>query len=163
MAKNQENVSPKGLRRRDWTDKNDKTIDIKLDYQRLQGKSYNIDFTQIKTEKVSDEEIKDVLSSEQQITKQLQEKAKKESIKEEKTGYKEDNVVGASIEQLLDYEAKKLSDTQSYAGCIVFNVKDRLQEMIKMKGKDYAMNYMNEHWPKIDLSKVLQGGISNEK
>ena len=29
MAKNQENVSPKGLRRRDWTDKNDKTIDIK--------------------------------------------------------------------------------------------------------------------------------------
>ena len=34
---------------------NDKIIDINLDYQRLQGKSYNIDFTQIKTEKTLDE------------------------------------------------------------------------------------------------------------
>ena len=82
-------------------------------------------------------------------------KAKKESIIEEKTSYKEDNVVSSTIEQLLDYEAKKLSDSQSYSGCLIFNVKDRLQEMIKMKGKDYAIDYMNEHWPKIDLSKVL--------
>ena len=92
-------------------------------------------------------------------TKKLQEKAKKEakkeSIIEEKTSYKEDNVVSSTIEQLLDYEAKKLSDSQSYSGCLVFNVKDRLQEMIEMKGKDYTINYMNEHWPKIDLSKVL--------
>ena len=36
---------------------NDKIIDINLDYQRLQGKSYNIDFTQIKT---SDEKIKNL-------------------------------------------------------------------------------------------------------
>ena len=88
-------------------------------------------------------------------SKKLQEKAKKESIIEEKTSYKEDNVVGSTIEQLLDYEAKKLSDSQSYSGCILFNVKDRLQEMKDMKGEDYAINYMNEHWPKIDLCKVL--------
>ena len=92
-------------------------------------------------------------------SKKLQEKAKKDAIIEEKTSYKEDNVVSSTIEQLLDYEAKKLSDSQSYSVYIVFNVKDRLQEMIDMKGEDYAMNYMNEHWPKIDLSKVLQGEI----
>ena len=93
-------------------------------------------------------------------SKKLQEKAKKESKKEsiieEKTSYKEDNVVSSTIEQLLDYEAKKLSDSQSYSGCLVFNVKDRLQEMINMKGEDYTMNYMKTHWPKIDLSKVFK-------
>ena len=135
---------------------NDKTIDINLDYQRLQGKSYNIDFTQTKTDKVSDKEVKDVLPSEKQTTKKLQEKAVKESIIEEKTSYKEDNVVSSTIEQLLDYAAKPLSDSQSYSGCLVFNVKDRLQEMIKMKGKDYAINYMKTHWSKIDLNKVLK-------
>ena len=88
-------------------------------------------------------------------SKKLQEKAKKDAIKEEKTSYKEDNVVSSTIEQLLDYEAEKLSDSQSYSGCIIFNVKDRLQEMINMKGEDYAMNYMNEHWGNIDLAKVL--------
>ena len=93
-------------------------------------------------------------------SKKLQEKAKKEAIIEEKTSYKEDNVVGSTIEQLFDYEAKKLSDSQSYSGCIIFNVKDRLQEMIETKGKDYAINYMNEHWPKIDLSKVLPEGVN---
>ena len=30
-----------------------------------------------------------------------------------------------------------------------------MEEMINTKGKDYAMNYMKTHWPKIDLSKVL--------
>ena len=125
---------------------NDKTIDINLDYQRLQCKSYNIDFTQIKAEKVSDEEIKDDLQSEKQITKQLQ----------EKTSYKEENnTAGSTIEQLLDYEAKKLSDKQIYIGCYVSNVRDYLQDMIEMKEKDYATNYMKTHWPKIDLSKVL--------
>ena len=74
---------------------------------------------------------------------------------EEKTSYKEDNVVSSTIEQLLDYEAKKLSDSQSYSGCLIFNVKDRLQEMINMKGEDYAIDYMKTHWPKIDLNKVL--------
>ena len=90
-------------------------------------------------------------------SKKLQEKAKKDAIKEEKTSYKEDNVVSSTIEQLLDYEAKKLSDSQSYSGCLIFNVKDRLQEMINMKGEDYAIDYMKTHWPKIDLSKVLKG------
>ena len=89
-------------------------------------------------------------------SKKLQEKAKKESIIEEKTSYKEDNVVSSTIEQLLDYATKPLSDSQSYSGCLVFNVKDRLQEMIKMKGKDYAINYMKTHWSKIDLNKVLK-------
>ena len=86
----------------------------------------------------------------------LAEKAKKESIIEEKTSCKEENNTAAStVEQRLDYAAKPLSDSQAYIGCIVFNVKDCLQEMIKMKGEDYAMNYMKTHWPKIDLSKVL--------
>lgn len=49
---------------------NDKTIDINLDFQRVQGKSYNIDFTQTKAEKVSEE----------QITKQLQKEVVKEAI-----------------------------------------------------------------------------------
>ena len=94
-------------------------------------------------------------------SKKLQEKAKKDAIKEDQKEIYEGNgenkakVVSSTIEQLLDYEAKKLSDSQSYSGCLVFNVKDRLQEMIEMKGKDYTINYMNEHWPKIDLSKVL--------
>ena len=59
------------------------------------------------------------------------------------------------IEQELDCVAKPLSDSQAYVGCIVFNVKDRLQEMINTKGEDYAMNYMAKHWAKIDLCKVL--------
>ena len=97
-------------------------------------------------------------------SKKLQEKAKKEakkeSIIEEKTSYKEDNVVSSTIEQLLDYEAKHLSDRQIYVGCYVSDVKDRLQEMIETKGKDYAINYMNEHWSNIDLSKVLPEGVN---
>ena len=88
-------------------------------------------------------------------SKQLQEKAKKDAIKEEKTSYKEDNVVSSTIEQLLDYEAKHLSDRQIYVGCYVSNVKDYLQDMIDTKGEDYAMNYMNKHWPKINLNKIL--------
>ena len=36
---------------------NDKIIDINIDYQRVQGKSYNIDFTQEKTDKISDENL----------------------------------------------------------------------------------------------------------
>ena len=89
-------------------------------------------------------------------SKQLQEKAVKESIIEEKTSYKEENnTAGSTIEQLLDYEAKKLSDKQIYIGCYVSNVRDYLQDMIEMKEKDYAINYMKTHWPKIDLSKVL--------
>ena len=85
----------------------------------------------------------------------LQEKAKKESVIEEKTSCDEDNTDASTIEQLLDEAAKPMSDRQIYTGYVLFNVKDRLQEMIEKKGKDYAMNYMNEHWPKIDLSRVL--------
>ena len=87
-------------------------------------------------------------------TKKLQEKAKKESIKEEETSYEEDNTDASTIEQLLDEAAKHLSDTQAYS-CFGSDVRDRLHQMKDMKGEDYTMNYMNEHWPKIDLSKVL--------
>lgn len=139
------------LRNEGWVH-NDKTIDINLDYQRLQGKSYNIDFTQIK---ISDEEAKDALQSEKQTTKQLAEKAKKESIIEEKTSCEEDNTAATTIEQDLDRVAKILSDRQAYIGCILSDVKERLHEMRDTKGEDYMMNYMTTHWEKIDLSKVL--------
>ena len=85
----------------------------------------------------------------------LAEKAKKESDVEEKTSCDENNEAASTIEQRLDYAAKPMSDRQIYVGCILSDVKDRLQEMIEMKGKDYAISYMNEHWPKIDLCKVL--------
>ena len=85
----------------------------------------------------------------------LAEKAKRESDVEEKTSCNEINTAASTIEQRLDYAAKPLSDSQAYIGCILFNVKDRLQEMKDTKGEDYAMNYMTTHWPKIDLSKVL--------
>ena len=85
----------------------------------------------------------------------LAEKAVKEAIIEEKTTYEENNTAATTIEQELDRVAKILSDTQAYIGSILFEVKDRLQEMIEKKGKDYAINYMIEHWPKIDLSRVL--------
>ena len=137
---------------------NDKTIDINLDYQRLQGKSYNIDFIQIKTDKVSDEEVKVILPSEKQTTKQLAEKAREESNTEEKASYKEDNTDDSDIKQLLDAldgAAKPMSERQIYVGCVLSDVKDRLQEMKDMKGEDYAVSYMKEHWPKINLAKVL--------
>ena len=85
----------------------------------------------------------------------LAEKAKKEANIEEKASHHENNTAATTIEQELDCVAKPLSDSQAYVGCILFNVKDRLQEMKDTKGKDYAMNYMKNHWPKIDLSKVL--------
>ena len=85
----------------------------------------------------------------------LAEKAKKESIKEEKTSCDENNTAATTIEQELDYVAKPMSDRQVYIGCFLSSVKDRLQEMIEKKGRDYAMNYMTTHWPKIDLSKIL--------
>lgn len=91
----------------------------------------------------------------------LAEKAKKEAIIEEKTSCDENNTAASTIEQLqqlqqlLDCEAKRLSDKQIYIGCFVSNVKTYIQDMIEMKGKDYAINYMNEHWPKIDLCRIL--------
>ena len=85
----------------------------------------------------------------------LAEKAKKESDVEEKNSHQENNTAATTIEQELDCVAKPLSDSQAYVGCILSDAKDRLQEMIELKGRDYAMNYMNEHWPKIDLCKVL--------
>ena len=88
-------------------------------------------------------------------TKQLQEKAKKESVIEEKTSYEENNTDATTIEQELDRVAKILSNTQAYTGCILSDVQDRLKEMIEKKGRDYAINYMKTHWEKIDLSKVL--------
>ena len=88
-------------------------------------------------------------------TKQLQEKAKKEAIIEEKTICEEDNTAASTIEEALDSVAKPMSDRQIYVGCVLSSVKERLQEMIEKKGRDYAINYMRTHWPKIDLSKVL--------
>lgn len=88
-------------------------------------------------------------------SKKLAEKAEKESIIEEKVSCDENNTDASTIEQLIDYEAKPLSDRQIYAGCYVSNIKDYLQEMIELKGRDYAMSYMKEHWPKIDLNKIL--------
>ena len=89
----------------------------------------------------------------------LREKAKKEAIieekDEEKANYDENNTAATTIEQELDYVAKPMSDRQVYIGCFLSSVKDRLQEMIEMKGRDYAMNYMTTYWPKIDLSRVL--------
>ena len=85
----------------------------------------------------------------------LAEKAKKEAYVEEKTNCDEDNEAASTIEQRLDYAAKPMSDRQIYIGCILSDVKDLIQEMKDIKGKDYAMNYMAKHWPKIDLSKVL--------
>ena len=88
-------------------------------------------------------------------TKKLQEKAREEAIIEEKTSCDEDNEAASTIEQLIDYVAKPLSDKQIYVGCYVSDVKDYLQDMIEIKGKDYAIDYMKTHWPKIDLNKVL--------
>ena len=89
-------------------------------------------------------------------SKKLAEKAKKESDVEEKASCKEENNTAAStIEQRLDYAAKPMSDRQVYIGCILSDVKDRIQEMIELKGRDYAIDYMTTHWQKIDLSKVL--------
>ena len=88
-------------------------------------------------------------------TKQLQEKAREEAIIEEKTSCDEDNEAASTIEQLIDYVAKPLSDKQIYVGCYVSDVKDYLQDMIEIKGKDYAIDYMKTPWPKIDLNKVL--------
>ena len=83
----------------------------------------------------------------------LAEKAREETIIEEEID--ENNTDATTIEQLLDYAAKPMSDRQVYVGCFLSDVKERLQEMIEMKGKGYAINYMNEHWSKIDLSKIL--------
>ena len=88
-------------------------------------------------------------------TKKLQEKAREEAIIEEKTSCDEDNEAASTIEQLIDYVAKPLSDKQIYVGCYVSDVKDYLQDMIEIKGKDYSIDYMKTHWPKIDLNKVL--------
>lgn len=91
----------------------------------------------------------------------LAEEAKEETFKEEQeeiyevTGESKAMLVSSTIEQLLDYEAKKLSDNQTYIGCFVAGVRSYLSDMIEIKGKDYAMSYMKDHWPKIDLDKVL--------
>ena len=85
----------------------------------------------------------------------LAEKARKESEAEEKNSCNENNTAASTVEQRFDYAAKPLSDSQAYIGCILSDVKDRFQEMKNAKGEDYAMNYMNEHWPKINLAKVL--------
>lgn len=91
----------------------------------------------------------------------LAEEAREESIIEEKASCDEDNTDDSEIEQLqqlqqeLDYAAKPMSDRQVYFGCFLSDVKDRLQEMINMKGEGYTVSYMTTHWPAIDLAKVL--------
>ena len=94
-------------------------------------------------------------------SKKLAEKARKEAENEEKASCNENNTDASEIEKLqqlqqeLDYAAKPMSDRQVYIGCFLSSVKDRIQEMIEMKGRDYTVSYMKEHWPKIDLCKVL--------
>ena len=85
----------------------------------------------------------------------LAEKATKESIKEEKVSYEENNTDASTIEQELDRVAKILSDRQAYVGCILSDVQERLQEMKDKKGEPYMIDYMTKQWPKIDLSRVL--------
>lgn len=94
--------------------------------------------------------------------KKLAEKAKKEAETEEQSSSQDENNVDISeIEQLqqlqqeLDYAAKPMSDRHIYTGCVLSSVKDCIQEMIEMKGKDYAVDYMTKHWANIDLSRVL--------
>jgi len=57
---------------------NDKEVDIQLDYGRVQGKSYNIDF--VKKEKISDKKVKeltkDISPAEEQIAEMIEEKSK---------------------------------------------------------------------------------------
>ena len=111
--------------------------------------------------KISDEEvkelIKDIQPAEEEILEMIE--ARKESIIEGETSCKEENNTAATtIKQLLDaldYAAKPMSDRKVYIGCFLSDVKDRLQELIEKKGRDFAMIYMKTHWPKIDLSKVL--------
>ena len=88
-------------------------------------------------------------------SKKLAEKAKKEAIIEEKTSCDENNTAASTIEQALDCAAKPMSDRQIYVGIVLSDVRDRLQEMINTKGRDYAIDYMATHWPAIDLNKVL--------
>ena len=91
----------------------------------------------------------------------LAKKAREESIKEEKNNCDENNTYDSDIERLqqlqreLDYAAKPMSERQIYVGCVLSSVKDYLQQMKDMKGEDYAIDYMTNHWPKIDLAKVL--------
>ena len=92
----------------------------------------------------------------------FREKAKKEAIieekDEEKASYEENNTDDSTIKQLLDaldYAAKPMSDRQVYIGCFLSSVQERLQELIEKKGRDYAIDYMKEHWANIDLSKIL--------
>lgn len=62
---------------------NDKEVDIQLDYQRVQGKSYSIDFNQVKVEKVSDKKVKeltkDVLPAEEQIAEIIEKEVVKDN------------------------------------------------------------------------------------
>ena len=85
----------------------------------------------------------------------LAERAKKEAETEEQSSCEENNTAASTIEQALDSVAKPMSDRQIYAGCVLSEVKERLQDMIEKKGRDYAINYMTTHWGNIDLQKIL--------
>ena len=102
--------------------------------------------------KISDEEVEELMKDIQPAEKQLLEMI--DEI-QEKASYDENNADATTIEQALDGEAKHLSNTQAYSSCFGSYVKSYLHDMIKMKGRNYAMNYMTTHWPKINLSRVL--------
>ena len=89
----------------------------------------------------------------------LREKAKKEAATEEKNNENNTDISEAErlqqLQQALDYAAKPMSDRQIYFGCVLSDVQDRLQDVIKMKGKDYAIDYMTTYWQNIDLNKIL--------
>ena len=102
--------------------------------------------------KITDEEVKELMKdippAEEEILEMIDE------MKEEDKNNTDDSTIKQLLDA-LDCAAKPLSDSQAYVGCIVFNVKDRIQEMKDMKGEGYIINYMTTHWPKIDLAKVL--------
>ena len=85
----------------------------------------------------------------------LAKKAKEEAVNEENNTDDSEIERLQQLQQELDYAAKPMSDRQIYIGCVLSSVRDCLQEMIEMKGRDYTIDYMTKHWPNIDLAKVL--------
>lgn len=86
--------------------------------------------------------------------KKLQEQAKKETLIEEEETATNDKTYSSSIEELIDYEAKNLNESQCYVGCFTSSLVDYLQEMIADKGREKTINYMKEKWPNVDLNKL---------
>lgn len=81
----------------------------------------------------------------------LAEKAKEEAIIEEQ----KEEVASSTIEALLDYSAKIISEKQIYIGCLLSDFICRYNEMIEIRGEDYTKDYVLTKWPKINLKKII--------